>query len=79
MSATALPPAGIPASAGEQKSTYLNWSYSVKDWLLTIDHKRIAVLYLISTPGMFLLGGVAAAMGRIELTSPHGQLLTSEV
>jgi cytochrome c oxidase subunit 1 len=79
MSATALPPAGIPAIGGQQKSTYLNWSYSVKDWLLTIDHKRIAVLYLISISIMFLLGGFAAMMIRIELTSPHGQLLTSEV
>jgi cytochrome c oxidase subunit 1 len=79
MSATALPPAGIPVRAGEQKTNYLNWSYSVKDWLLTIDHKRIAVLYLISISIMFLLGGFAAMMIRIELTSPHGQLLTSEV
>ncbi len=79
MSATALPPAGIPVRAGEQKTSYLNWSYSVKDWLLTIDHKRIAVLYLVSISIMFLLGGFAAMMIRIELTSPHGQLLTSEV
>ncbi|MCW3096594.1 MAG: Heme/copper-type cytochrome/quinol oxidase,subunit 1 [Chthonomonadaceae bacterium] len=79
MSATALPPAGIPARAGEQEPNYLTWSYSVKDWLLTIDHKRIAVLYLISISVMFMLGGFAAMMIRIELTSPHGQLLTSEV
>jgi len=79
MSATALPPAGLPARARETKTTYLNWSYSVKDWLLTIDHKRIAVLYLISISVMFLLGGFAAMAIRVELTSPHGQLMTSEV
>jgi cytochrome c oxidase subunit 1 len=81
MSATALPPAGLPARAGVrvEEPNYLNWSYSVKDWLLTIDHKRIAVLYLVSISIMFLLGGFAAMMIRIELTSPHGQLLTSEV
>jgi cytochrome c oxidase subunit 1 len=79
MSATALPPAGIPARVGEPQPNYLTWSYSVKDWLLTIDHKRIAVLYLISISVMFLLGGFAAMTLRMELVSPHGQLLTSEV
>ncbi|MBS1713136.1 MAG: cbb3-type cytochrome c oxidase subunit I [Armatimonadetes bacterium] len=46
--------------------------------MLTKDHKRIAVLYLISVTFMFLLGGLAAGLVRLELTSPHGQLFTSE-
>jgi len=43
---------------------YLNAEYGWKSWLLTTDHKRIAVLYLISITVMFALGGVlnAAAM-----------------
>lgn len=57
---------------------YLNVSHTIKSWLLTVDHKRIAILYLISVSFMFLLGGVAAGLVRIELTSPAGQVLSSE-
>jgi len=57
---------------------YLNVSHTVKSWLLTTDHKRIAILYLISISLMFFLGSTAAAMIRIELTSPAGQVLSSE-
>ena len=77
MSAEALPPGAIPRQAAASKPNYLNWSYAVKDWLLTIDHKRIAVLYLVSISIMFAIGGVAAAV-RLELTSPHGRILESE-
>ncbi|MBS1724132.1 MAG: cbb3-type cytochrome c oxidase subunit I [Armatimonadetes bacterium] len=57
---------------------YLNNGHTIASWLLTKDHKRIAVLYLISVSFMFFVGGLAAALVRLELTSPHGQLFTSE-
>src|SRR5689334_16285323 len=60
------------------KTNYLSDGHSIASWLLTEDHKRIAVLYLISVALMFFLGGAAAGMVRLELTSPHGQLFTSE-
>jgi len=57
---------------------YLNWSYSVKDWLLTIDHKRIGMLYLISISVFFVLGGLAAAGIRAELTTPKADLFAPD-
>src|SRR5690349_481438 len=57
---------------------YLNAQTTVKSWLLTGDHKRIAVLYLISISIFFLLGGIFASLIRLELTSPAGVLLESE-
>ena len=62
----------------EIEKNYLNADHTIKSWLLTVDHKRIAVLYLISITIMFVIGGIAAALVRYELTSPHGILLTSE-
>ena len=38
---------------------YLNKEYGLKSWLLTKDHKRIALLYLASVTLFFLLGGIA--------------------
>ncbi len=57
---------------------YLNVSYGVKSWLLTVDHKRIALLYLVSITFMFLVGGVAAVLMRIHLIEPAGALVQPE-
>src|SRR5437870_5095823 len=57
---------------------YLNCSYGVKSWLLTKDHKRIALLYLISITFFFFLGGLFAVLIRLELLTPQGDLVQSE-
>ena len=46
----------------------------MKSWLLTKDHKRIAVLYLISISLFFFLGSLFAVGIRLELTTPQGDL-----
>src|SRR5690348_6746408 len=57
---------------------YLNARYGLMSWLLTTDHKRIALLYLVSITLFFVVGGVAAALMRIELLTPQGDLVQSE-
>lgn len=57
---------------------YLNNGHSLSSWLLTGDHKRIALLYLISVSAFFVLGGIFAAMIRVALISPADTLLSSE-
>ncbi len=57
---------------------YLNVSYGVKSWLLTTDHKRIALLYLISVTLFFLVGGIAATLMRAHLVTPGGILVQPE-
>jgi cytochrome c oxidase subunit 1 len=57
---------------------YLNAEYGWKSWLLTTDHKRIALLYLISISVMFALGGVFAMLIRLELLTPEGDLVNSD-
>ncbi|BCW96639.1 MAG: cytochrome c oxidase subunit I [Fimbriimonadales bacterium] len=64
---------------GTEKPNYLNWKTSVASWLLTYDHKRIAILYLVSISVFFLMGGLAAALIRMELATPRGDLLTSDI
>jgi cytochrome c oxidase subunit 1 len=58
--------------------TYLNVRTTLASWLLTKDHKRIGILYLISVTLAFLLGGVFAAALRIELTTPAGDLVSAD-
>jgi cytochrome c oxidase subunit I len=57
---------------------YLNNGHGFKSWLLTKDHKRIAIMYLISISVMFLLGGLFAAGVRVELMTPQGDLFLAD-
>lgn len=58
--------------------TYLNSSYGIKSWFLTKDHKRIAVLYIITITLFFLFGGTMATLVRLELLTPAGDLFQSD-
>src|SRR5918994_100947 len=57
---------------------YLNNGHGLASWLLTKDHKRIALLYLVSVTAFFALGGFFAMMIRLELLTPAGDLTSSE-
>jgi cytochrome c oxidase subunit I len=48
------------------------------DWVLTTDHKKIGIMYLVLTFVFFCLGGVEALMMRLQLSVPNNTLLTSE-
>jgi cytochrome c oxidase subunit 1 len=62
----------------ERREHYLNVSYGIRSWLFTTDHKRIALLYLVSITSMFFIGGAAAVLFRLELMTPQGDLVISE-
>src|SRR3954470_12592269 len=55
---------------------YLNAQYGIRSWLLTTDHKRIALLYLISITFFFFIGGAMAVVFRLELLTPQSDLVT---
>jgi cytochrome c oxidase subunit 1 len=53
-----------------RRETYLNIAHTVRSWALTTDHKRIGVLYLVTTTAMLALGGFFALTLRTELLTP---------
>src|ERR1041385_239465 len=57
---------------------YLNDGYGIKSWLLTRDHKRIALLYLAGVTFFFFVGGAMAVLIRLDLATPAGDLVTDE-
>src|SRR5215472_2394975 len=61
-----------------ERETYLNREYGIKSWLLTVDHKRIALLYLISITFFFFIGGFFALLIRLELLTPAGDLVQAD-
>jgi cytochrome c oxidase subunit 1 len=76
MSAVALaPPAPAPPQPG---ADYLTVDTTLRSWLFTTDHKRIALLYFASITAFFLIGGAAAVIIRLELATPQGNLVSSD-
>jgi cytochrome c oxidase subunit 1 len=73
----------IDLQAGEiepqiPREHYINTNYGWKSWLFTLDHKRIAILYLVSVTLMFFIGGFGAMMVRLNLLSPQGAMLSNQ-
>jgi cytochrome c oxidase subunit 1 len=62
----------------EPRANYLTSDFGIKSWLLTTDHKRIGLLYLVTITLFFILGGLFATLIRLELLTPQGDLTSSE-
>lgn len=71
-------PQGARSSRPELHHDYLRCERSIRSWLLTTDHKRIGILYLISITLFFMIGGLAATLMRLELATPKGDLVISD-
>jgi len=61
-----------------EPENYLNKEYGIRSWLLTTDHKRIALLYLLSITFFFFVGGFFALLIRLELLTPAGDLVSAD-
>jgi len=58
-------------------TNYLTSPPTLRSWLLTHDHKRIAILYLFSILTAFALGGLFAIIVRTQLLAPNGTIFTT--
>jgi len=65
-------PAGVDRP--RPKKNYLNESHGFKSWALTLDHKRIGVMYLVGVLFAFMLGGMFALLVRLSLMTPNHML-----
>lgn len=49
------------------------------DFLTTVDHKKIAILYLVAGGFFFLVGGIEAMLMRIQLSEPNNHFVNAPV
>src|SRR6202142_56526 len=70
--------ADVHEAPAESPVNYLNATYGLKSWLLTLDHKRIGLLYLGTITLTFVVGGLAAVLMRLNLIEPQGALVEPE-
>ena len=78
MSAVAVPKHTEAPALAIPRENYLTDGYGIKSWLLTLDHKRIGILYMVAVSIFFLMGALFAMTIRLELMTPSGDLLEAE-
>lgn len=78
MSTAILEPRSSPTPPEATSENYLNATRGILSWLLTKDHKRIAILYLITVTAMFFIGGFAITIVRLNLMTPAGGLVSAD-
>lgn len=70
--ATYTPQAGPPPAPELAPASYLTDPQGWRSWMFTTDHKRIAILYMITVTLFFFVGGAAATIIRLNLITPRG-------
>ena len=70
--------AGALAPPGPPRESYLAHGRGPRSWLLTQDHKRIAVMYLVLILASLALGGASALVLRLHLWTPDGRLVSND-
>src|SRR5690606_18090876 len=57
---------------------FKKWKWLWTEWITTVDHKRIGIMYIISALLMLFRGGVDALLMRAQLTVPNASFLSSQ-
>ena len=50
----------------------------ILDWVMTVDHKRIGILYMVSAISFFLVGGIEALLMRVQLATPENTFVSPD-
>src|SRR5712691_10959533 len=51
----------------------------IGEWLMTTDHKKIGIMYIVTAFFFFLVGGIEALLIRAQLAAPDGRVLSPEI
>mgnify|MGYP006321729615 CR=1 FL=1 len=65
-------------SSSPEGTNYLNYPKGWKSWLTTLDHKRIGIMYLVTTLVFFLVGGIYAILVRLEHWTPGQTIMSAD-
>lgn len=55
------------------------WVETLHDWVITVDHKRLGVLYILYALLFLVIGGIEAVIIRIQLMYPHNDFVSPQV
>ncbi|RKQ37258.1 cytochrome aa3 quinol oxidase subunit I [Oceanobacillus halophilus] len=57
---------------------FKKWGYLWREWLTTVDHKKIGIMYIISALLMLFRGGADAVMMRLQTAVPENSFLDAQ-
>src|SRR5580658_1493090 len=55
------------------------WVATLHDWVTTVDHKRLGILYIVYALLFLVIGGIEATIIRVQLMYPHNNLVSPQV
>lgn len=70
--------ASSPTNSQADRDNYLVNSKGFLSWALTLDHKRIGLMYLVGVMAAFFVAGILALVLRTELLTPRELFLTNQ-
>jgi cytochrome c oxidase subunit 1 len=76
MASDSLP---ISASIGSLEQSRSAWYEIVHEWVITVDHKKLGLMYIGSALLFLVIGGIEALVMRIQLAIPHANFVSPEV
>jgi cytochrome c oxidase subunit I len=76
MATTATTAAAVPQVVAHKVERE---QHGFMSWLTTTDHKRIGIMYMVTTFVFFLLGGTEALMIRLQLGTPENTLVSPQI
>jgi cytochrome c oxidase subunit I len=70
-------PIASPAALPAQPRTV--WLETLHEWLITVDHKKLGLMYIVYALVFLVIGGLEAVIIRIQLAVPHAHFTSPEV
>src|SRR6266513_941156 len=67
-----------PSGATLVSEPVVEEEYGLWSWLTTVDHKRIAILYLATALTFFFVGGIEAFLIRVQLARPNNDFVSAD-
>src|SRR3984957_6014015 len=65
-----------PSASASERGTFLE---ELHGWVVTVDHKRLGILYILYSTFFLLVAGAEALLIRIQLAYPHNHVLSAQV
>src|SRR5579863_623167 len=65
-----------PGVLASERGTFLE---RLHGWVVTVDHKRLGILYILYSTFFLLIAGAEALLMRLQLAYPHNHVLSAQV
>jgi len=75
MSSDSIP---IPGSIRLPRETRRTWLETLHEWVITVDHKRLGLMYIGYALVFLVIGGIEATIMRIQLAVPHAHFVSPQ-